>query len=270
MSRIQGTFVALALGGVCLLASACAREASPPPAENEPAPTAESTAPETSAPSGSAAAAPVTPAPSPPRAGAPAPSSPKTAPPAAEPAPAPAPEPVVKTVPAGTALDLEFTDGVSTATSAIGDTFRARVVKDVAFDGIVVVPAGSTVTGTVTDVKGLDKKIGGKARLALSFDSLTLPWGESAKIQAAWSMEGKSETAKDAATIGGAAAAGAILGRAVAKKDDKKDGTAIGAVVGAAAGTAIAAKTKGEEIELGAGAPISVVLEASTVVRVPR
>ena len=84
----------------------------------------------------------------------------------------------------------------------------------------------------------------------------------------AWlAQKGKSETAKDAATIGGAAVVGAIVGHQVS--DDDK-GTVIGAIVGGAAGTAIAASTKGKEIEIPAGTVSSIELGAPVEIEVPR
>ena len=172
---------------------------------------------------------------------------------------------VDKTIPAGTDLSVELLDGVSSGGSSPGDTFQARVNKDVVVEGTIVVPAGATVTGTVTQARGL-KKIGGKAILGLQFNSVELPSGE-APIQAAYYREGRSETKRDAATIGGAAAGGALLGRVLGHDHDGKD-TAVGAIVGGAAGTAIAAGTKGEEINLPSGTQLTLHLRSPVTVKV--
>ncbi len=198
-----------------------------------------------------------TPKPAADTAGAPAP-----APPAQQPA-APAPPPV--TVAAGTLLDVEFLDTLSSATAVAGDPFLARLAYDVVQNGEVVIPAGSTVFGTVTEAVSL-KKIGGRARLGLEFTSLELPSGRSAALNAVFAEEGKSETKKDAATIGGAAGAGALLGRELKDKDRKK-GALIGAIVGAAAGAAVAAKTEGQEVEIPGGTVIAIELAAPLVLQ---
>lgn len=188
---------------------------------------------------------------------------------AESPPPAPRPQPQIRTVAAGTRLPVEFLDGVSSRSSQPGDSFRARVTGDIAADdGVVVIPAGSIVKGTVTEAVSL-KKIGGTARLALEFDRLELPSGEAVPIAAAFSQTGKSETAKDAGTIAGATAGGALLGRLLSKKDKDK-GTVIGAVVGGAAGTAIAAKTKGEEVEIPAGTALDIELSEPAKITVFR
>lgn len=180
------------------------------------------------------------------------------------PEPEPEPEPSMVTVPEGTELVVMFLDGVSSAASIPGDTFRARVTQDVFQDSIPVIPAGSVITGTVLEAVSL-KKIGGKARLALEFKRLELTSGRTVLIDASFAGEGKSETKKDAATIGGATAGGALLGRIVGK-GDKKKGALIGAIVGAAAGTAVAAKTEGEEVELPTGTEIVLVLNSPATV----
>jgi outer membrane lipoprotein SlyB len=194
----------------------------------------------------------------------PEPAAPAAAP--EEPEPEPEPEPLIVTVPEGTELGVMFLDGVSSAASQAGDTFRVRITEDIIQDEVPAIPAGSVITGTVLEAVSL-KKIGGKAKLALEFNRLELPSGRTALIDASFATEGKSETKKDAATIGGAAAGGALLGRIV-KKKDKGKGALIGAIVGAAAGTAIAAKTEGEEVELPAGTELDLVLNQPATITV--
>lgn len=179
--------------------------------------------------------------------------------PAAPVPPEPAPEPVVMTVPTGTNVDVAFIDSVSSNESRPGDSFRVRVTQDVIENGVAVIPAGSVIVGTVTEAVPLSKKIGGRAKLAMDFQTVELTSGRSASIRAAFAEAGKSETKKDAATIGGATAGGALLGRMLNKKDKGK-GTLLGAIVGAAAGTAIAAKTEGEEVVIPSGTEITLQL----------
>ncbi len=183
----------------------------------------------------------------------------------------PAPEPAVtwtsELLPSGTRFTVELLDTVASDRNRPGDTFRARVSEDLTRGGEVVVPAGSIVTGRVTEAVPLDRKVGGRARLGLEFYELQPPGAEAAPIDADFAAKGKSETAKDAATIGGAAAAGAILGR-VLNRGDKGKGSVIGAIVGAAAGTAIASHTEGEEVTLPEGAKVELVLTQAAQVPV--
>jgi hypothetical protein len=173
--------------------------------------------------------------------------------------------PVAKTVPAGTTMQLELVDSVSSAASTPGDSVQARVVGNIMVDGKVVIPANAAVSGHVVNARGL-KKIGGRALLCLEFTTVETSSGET-PIRAAWSRLGKSETKKDAAIIGGSAAGGALLGRATNRRDEAR-GTLLGGLLGGAAGTAIAAGTKGQEIRLGAGTRLTVSLQAPVTVEV--
>ncbi len=183
--------------------------------------------------------------------------------------PPPPPAPRYATVPAGTGVEIEFLDGVSSRLSGPGDRFAARVTRNVVVDGEVAIPAGAKVRGTVTEAVSL-KKIGGRARLGLDFEQLVLPSGGSVPIAANFATAGRSETGRDAATIGGAAAGGAVLGRATGGRDDRDRNTVLGAIVGAAVGTAVASRTAGKEVEIPAGTVIDIVLDAPVEVRLRR
>jgi len=158
---------------------------------------------------------------------------------------------VAVTVPASTGLEVEFLAGISSEEALVGDAVETLVVNDVMQDGRVAIPAGSVVAGQVTEVQPA-KKIGGRARLVLEFDTLRLTSGNEIAIRSSIEFVGKKQTGKDAATIGGSAAGGAILGR-VLGGDDKDKGTVLGAVVGAAIGTAVAAKNKTDPVMIESG-----------------
>jgi type IV secretory pathway VirB10-like protein len=192
----------------------------------------------------------------------------------AEPAPEPEPEeerraeeprPAPVTVEAGTIFAVELLERLSSESTRPGETFRARVTDDVRQDGFLVIPAGSEVVGEVTEVVSL-RKVGGRAKLAVRFTDLVLPSGASSPIDASFVGQGRSETGRDAATIGGAAAGGAILGR-VLNKGDKSKGAVIGAILGAAIGTAVASRTPGEEVTLDDGAIVDLKLDRSVEIR---
>lgn len=172
-----------------------------------------------------------------------------------EPIPEPEPEPreVLVQVPAGTQLEVEFQNHLASNASRPGDTFRARVIEPIYSGDLVAIPVGSEVVGRVTEAVSVENKVGGQARLTLEFTDLVLPSGVTAPISITFAEQGTKEGKKDAATIGGAAAAGALLGRILDRGDHKTKGTIIGAVIGAAAGTAVAAKKAGDEVEIPSG-----------------
>ncbi len=178
------------------------------------------------------------------------------------------PRTVLVTVPAATEVEVEFLDSLSSEGSRAGDEFRTRVSRQVMADGRVAIPVGAIVRGTVTEAVSL-KKVGGRARLALEFDRIELPSGDRAEIRLSFADQGKSETKKDAATIGGAAAGGAIVGRLLNRSNKTKGGT-IGAILGAAVGTAVAARTEGEEVVIERGTVVGLKLDAPVRLEVPR
>lgn len=197
-----------------------------------------------------------------------------------ETAPAPEPEPMEEpreeiraeearsepvTVETGTVFSVELLERLSSEDSRPGETFRARVTGDVRQDGRVVIPAGSEVVGEVTEAVPL-RKVGGRAKLAIRFSDLVLPSGTSVPIDASFAGQGRNETGRDAATIGGAAAGGAVLGR-VLNKGDRSRGAVIGAIIGAVVGTAVASRTPGEEVTFDDGAVVDLRLDAPVEIR---
>jgi hypothetical protein len=169
-------------------------------------------------------------------------------------------------LPSGTMFTVELETALASDTARAGDTFRARVTEDVLRGGEIVIPAGASVVGRVLDAKPLNERIGGRARLDLAFERLEIPGAPdvlsdagSVAIQADFALKGRSETARDAAAIGGGAVGGAILGR-VLDRDDKDKASALGALIGAAAGAVIASRTEGEEVVLPEGAQIELAL----------
>ena len=174
------------------------------------------------------------------------------------------PEPrfVMVDVPAGTELEVELIDALSSGTNQVGDPVRARLVGELFAGGERVAPAGAELMGTVTEVVPL-KKFGGRPRISLVFESLGVESGEWVPVLASHTQAGKKQAGRDAAKIGGGAAAGAVIGHQV----DGDKGKGIGALIGGAIGTAVAAKT-GKEIELAAGTTIIGVLESNVEVRI--
>ena len=162
--------------------------------------------------------------------------------------PIPKPQPAPLTVGAGETIDVEFRQTLSSHTSQVGQPFQARVNKPVFVGEKLVIPAGATIHGRVTEAEPA-KKIGGRARLALDFETLSLTNGATYPIAAIFFQTGKSQTGKDAAIIGGATLGGAVLGKQVGGDT----GTIIGAVAGGIGGAFAAKKTKGKPVEVPAG-----------------
>ena len=169
--------------------------------------------------------------------------------------PAPPAKPAKLTLGSGAILDIAAADTISSRTAKIGDPFTAHVVEDVRNSaGKVVIPAGSTVNGTIADVKAAPNPRSA-GTLTLSVASITVR-GTSYPLDATVdSLEtvhkGRGITAGEAEKVGGGAVAGAVLGRVLG---GNKKGTIIGGIVGGLAGAGVAAETKTSDIVLPRGA----------------
>ena len=188
------------------------------------------------------------------------PAAPPTAPsvrPAAARPPAPPPRPAVFRLSAGSKMDVAANDTITSRTSKVGDAFTAHVVQDVKnAAGQVVIPAGATVNGKITEVKPApNPRTPGTLTLAVT--SVTVR-GNSYPIEAAvdsieTTHKGRGVTGGDAAKVGAGAAAGAILGRVIG---GNSKGTIVGGVIGGIAGAGVASQTKDSDIVLPKGAHI--------------
>lgn len=177
----------------------------------------------------------------------------------------------------GTKVPLSLINSVSTKHSAEGDRVYLETVFPIMANGRVVIPPGSYVAGTVTQIKR-PGRVKGRGELFLRFDSLTLPNGitrdfrarlgngDAAANEEVDRAEGKikSEGNKsgDAATIGEAAGAGASVGAiAGSVAGHAAMGVGIGAAAGAAAGLMGVLLTRGPDAVLAKGSTIEMVLD---------
>jgi hypothetical protein len=169
------------------------------------------------------------------------------------------------TVPAGTVLRVTLTTPVASDTSNVEDAVRATLQNAVTAEGITVLPAGATVLGHVTSAQR-SAKVKGRASVALRFNSVDLSGdGGRESIQSGTiTRVAQSTKKKDAAKIGIGAGAGAIIGGIVGGGS----GAAKGAAIGGGAGTGAVLATRGDEVRLPAGTPLSVKLTAPLTVRV--
>lgn len=172
------------------------------------------------------------------------------------------------TVPAGTVMAVRFNQELSTTGSLPGDRFVAELVEPVSLDGHLVLESGADISGQVLEARSA-KKIGGKSVLAVEFSTVETAAGDEVPLNASFYEEGKGQTKKDAAIIGGSAAGGAILGRIIGHQNDEDaDGTAIGAIVGAAVGTAVAATNQKDEVVIPDGTVLYIRLDAPLTVAI--
>jgi len=210
-------------------------------------------------------------APATPPAAPPAVANQTTTPPPSRPAverPRPPAAPTTLTLAAGSHFDMAASDTITSRTAKAGDAFSARIVEDVRnAAGKVVIPAGSSVSGTITAVKPAPNP-STPGTLTLAVSSVTIR-GTNYPLEATIdSLEtvhkGRGITTGDAAKVGAGAVAGAIAGRVIG---GNKRGTIIGGIVGGAVGARVAQTSKDSDIVLPAGAHIIVTVTKPLTVK---
>lgn len=185
--------------------------------------------------------------------------------------------PAVYTVQSGTHIPLGLINSVSTKHSVAGDRIYLETVFPIVIDSHIVIPPGSYVTGTVTDVKR-PGRVKGRGELYVRFDSITLPNGVTRDFRSRLGsidargderldkkegmIQGDSNKGGDARVIGEGAASGAGIGAIAGSAAGHAGmGAGIGAAAGAAAGLAGVLLTRGPDAVLAKGSTIEMVLD---------
>jgi hypothetical protein len=174
-------------------------------------------------------------------------------------------------LPSGTHIPLVLHNAISTRSAQPGDPVYFETSFPVMLNGKIIVPAGSWVSGEVTEAKR-PGRVKGRAELMLRLTTLILPNAYVVNLTASPSnagtggnettnregkVEGDTDKASDAGTVMKTTAAGAGIG-AVAARSAK--GAGIGAGVGAATGLAAVLLSRGPEAELPRGTTLDAVL----------
>src|SRR5579885_1728083 len=173
----------------------------------------------------------------------------------------------VYTVEPGTHIPLSLINSVSTKNSAPGDRVYLETVFPILVDGRIVIPPGSYVEGTITQVQR-PGKMKGRGEFHLRFDSLTLPNGTTRDFRARVSgLDGRASEelyrkSGDLKTVAETAGAGASVGAlAGAASGAAGMGAGIGAAAGATAGLIGVLFTRGPEAVLAKGTTLEMVLD---------
>jgi hypothetical protein len=192
-------------------------------------------------------------------------------------APAPAEAPVEYPVRAGTVVPLSLINSISTKHSIAGDRVYLETAFPILSSGRIVIPVGSYVEGTVTEIKK-PGRVKGRGELYVRFDCLTLPNGvtrdfrgrmgamdgtapgtvdrNEGKVTAEGNRTGDLKTIGEAA--GNAAGAGGVIGGV---SGHPGAGVAIGAAAGAAAGLIAVLVSRGPDAILARGTTVEMVLD---------
>lgn len=156
-------------------------------------------------------------------------------------------------VPAGTVLPVVLNTYLSSKNTQVGDSFYADTTYPIWIQQRLIIPRGSIVKGTVTEVSKAGA-VKGRGRIAVKFETVLLPNGVERTLVANFrgihgpgsekidrksetvEQGGSSNTGQDLGRVVGTAGEGAIIGSVASRSGA---GAGIGAGAGAAAGLAI-------------------------------
>ena len=184
------------------------------------------------------------------------------------------------TVNTGSKIALSLINSVSTKHSVVGDRVYLETVFPVVVNGKIAIPVGSSVVGTVTQIKK-PGRVKGRGELYVRFDQIILPNGvtrdfrarmdgldgnanssvdrQEGKVTAEGNKKGDLQTIGEAASAG--AAGGGLIGGLGAGHPGL--GVGIGAGAGAAAGMIGVLLSRGPDAVLEKGATVEMVLDRS-------
>jgi hypothetical protein len=176
-------------------------------------------------------------------------------------------------VPTGTHIPLVLHNAISTRSARPGDPVYFETLFPIMIGGHIAIPAGSYVSGEVTESKR-PGRVKGRGELMIKLTTMILPNAYMVNLSAApgsgagtgggetidkeGKVVGDSDKASDAGTVIKTTAAGAGIG-AIASQGAK--GAGIGAGIGAAAGLAAVLLSRGPETELPRGSTLEAVIE---------
>jgi hypothetical protein len=171
---------------------------------------------------------------------------------------------------------LNMINSVSTKSTAVGDHIYLETAFPVLAKGKIVVPQGSWVSGTVTEVKR-PGHVKGRGELMVRFDSLTLPNGVTRDFRAGLAsvdsrtdqkldeqqrVKSPGDKADDVRTVADTTVAGGGIGAGIgAAAHDVGKGAGIGLAAGAAAGLIGVLMTRGPDATLDRGTNVEMVLD---------
>jgi hypothetical protein len=193
------------------------------------------------------------------------------APPPAQPAPAqqmaqappppPPPAPPL-VVPAGTSLVVRMGNTIDTKSAGVGDSFTGTLARSVTVGGVVAIPAGAGVSGTVVDAKS-PGRFKGEGVLTVALTSIDVHGVPTTIQTSSYSQTVKGKGKRTAVMAGGGTGAGALIGGLAGGGK----GALIGGLVGAGAGTAGAAFTGNKDLQIPAESVVTFKLNTPITVK---
>jgi hypothetical protein len=166
------------------------------------------------------------------------------------------------TVESGVKIPLSLINSVSTKHSMEGDRVYLETAFPILANGRIVIPVGSYVAGTVTQIQK-PGRVKGRGEIFVRFDTLTLPNGVTRDFRSRMGTMDASSTGKLDRAEGKVEGEGDKLGDARTVAETTATGASVGSIVG------VAAKSTGMGLGIGAGAGAAAGLIAILAMRGP-
>lgn len=161
--------------------------------------------------------------------------------------PSPPPAPITRevTAPAGTTIPVRITETLQSQTATDGEPFNGVVTQEIVHGGLVVLPAGTPVSGRVVASKDAGH-FKGNSELSLELTSARRHGEVIPLSTGVYTLEGKGRGKNTAEKVGGGAAIGAVLGGIFGGGK----GAGIGALAGGGGGTVLQGVTRGQQVSV--------------------
>jgi hypothetical protein len=176
------------------------------------------------------------------------------------------------TLSSGTKVPLSLINSVSTKQSIEGDRVYLETAFPILANGRIVIPVGSWVAGTVTEVKR-PGRVKGRGELYIRFDTLTLPNGVTRDLRSRMDGMDASSTGELDRAEGKVRSEGNKAGDLKTVAETTGAGASVGAIAGSAMGHGLAGLGAGAAAGLAGGliyvlasrGPDAVIAKGSTV-----
>lgn len=176
----------------------------------------------------------------------------------------------VSKVPSGTKLRIILETPIDEVTNQIDDEVTARIAENVIVGGDILLPAGSTVIGIISEIHPA-RRLHRAGKIRIEFKNITTPEGKQVPIVASILTRGgllKGKYTKKTALIAGATLVGPLaagVGAGLAAEGGPL-GATVGGALGALAGIGLFAFQRGNMVDIKAGEELNIELTEEALI----
>lgn len=182
--------------------------------------------------------------------------------------PKPKPAPAPRALASGTIIPTAVDQEINSRSNKKGEIVTTTVSSNVTDSrGRVIIPAGSKVTMTITEIRESENKGDKTGKLTLTPTEVSVGGRSYAFTASAEALDrhlkDRKTNAGDVAKVGAGAAVGALAGRVIG---GNTKGAVIGGVIGGAVGTQRAVETQDRDVVVPAGSRVQLTLQSGLTI----